>query len=105
MNKEDLYTQDLVSDNQIWNTAGYGFTEEESFYLDKSLKNLAEKNKAISEIKFWGKIQCMKNDYFIAYGKLRTFVKDSCPENWESQGEGVNQITFWASNDCKKIFF
>lgn len=103
MDAKEVFIQDLTQDNFNWNTAGYGFTEEEAFYLGKSLANLAERNQNISEIKFWGKINCLQNDYFIAYGRLRSFVKDTCPDNWEPQGTGINQITFWATNDCKKF--
>lgn len=93
------YIQPIASDNQDWNKAGYGFSEEHALYLEKSILRLTEKNPNISQIKYWGKIKGMHKDYDIAYGKLSNYKRDEHPENWEPEGEGINQITFWATNN------
>ena len=80
----------MASDNQTWNKAGLGFSEEHALFLEKSILRLAEKNPSISQIKYWGKIRGLHRDYDIAYGRLSAYKRDEYPENWEPEGEGVN---------------
>lgn len=96
----DSQIQNIVQDNQDWNLAGLGFSEEESFILQQSINRLA-KNMNMKKLKFWGKITGSQKDYFVAYGLPRSFIRDKCPDNWELEGEGVNAIAFFVTNDRK----
>lgn len=95
---KNTFVQPITQDNLDWNSAGFGFSEEHAYYLERSIQKLVTKHPEISEIKYWGKIRGLNKDYEIIYGKQSSYKKDVCNENWESQGEGINQITFWVAN-------
>ena len=92
------WVQDFSETNCDWNTAGYGFSEEEAKLIHLVLEKLAAKNN-VDMIRFLGIIKGSHKDYFVAYGRLRTHVKDQLPDNWEPSGVGANSLTFWVANE------
>lgn len=94
----DAWVQDFREINTDWNEAGFGFSEEEAFLLGKTLERLSAKH-GCDSISFLGILKGSKQDYFVAYGRLKKHVKDQLPENWEQNGEGANEITFWVTNN------
>ena len=50
-------------------------------------------------MRFWGKIQCSKKDYFIAEGQVEGGEEQEIPPNWEPRGTGVNKNTYWVTTD------
>ena len=90
--------QDVQYDNRLWNIAGFGFSDQEAYHLQISLKRLCIKED-LKKLKFWGKIFCTNKNYFVAEGLHRKNVVDSVPENWEHSGVGINALSFWVTND------
>jgi len=37
------HIQDVMAENRLWNIAGYGFGEQEAYFLQQSMKKLAVK--------------------------------------------------------------
>jgi radial spoke head protein 4A len=89
--------QDVQYDNRLWNLAGYGFGQQEAYFLQVSLKRLCSKEN-LKSLKFWGKIFCSKQNYFVAEGIHRNNIVDQVKENWESAGAGCNAVSFWVTN-------
>jgi hypothetical protein len=58
-------------------------------------------------IRFWGKINGQKNDYYIVQGYLKEYVDSlKVQNNVEKRGyEGVNRYIFWVCNNGNLIFF
>jgi radial spoke head protein 4A len=67
--------------------------------LQKSLKQLITKSGS-PQIRFWGKIQGIEKDYYIAEGTLEAGEggDESLPEGFEERGTGVNKFVYWACN-------
>lgn len=97
----DAWVQDFSEVNCDWNVAGYGFGEEEARIIHLSLERLAARNR-VSSIAFLGILKGSHKDYFVAYGRLQSHVKDSIPDHWEANGTGVNSITFWVTNESRQ---
>lgn len=57
------------------NIAGFGFAEEEAMIIHHTLERLAQKNNCDS-ISYLGIIKGSRKDYFVAYGRLKKYVKD-----------------------------
>ena len=55
--------------------------------------------KNVKSMRFWGKIQCSKKDYFIAEGQMDAGEEQEIPPNWEPRGTGVNKNTYWVTTD------
>jgi len=108
--------QDLLADSRIFQWAGIGFGEQESYRLQKSIKKLAEKTQA-SDIKFFGKILGSKQDYYIVEATVEggddeeegaegQEEEEKGPE-FEVKGTGVNKFTYFVASsslsDWKKL--
>jgi len=50
-------------------------------------------------LRFWGKIYASKRDYFIACGNVGKVFQDEIGEEVEPRGKGVNEITYWVTDD------
>lgn len=92
------FVQDFTEENYDWNTAGYGFSEEEARTIHMILEKIASRNNC-DMIRFLGIIKGSHKDYFIAYGRLKTHVKDQLADDWEPSGVGANSLTFWVTNE------
>ena len=73
---------------------GVSFGEEEVVLISKSLRILAEQEKA-KELRFWGKILCSGKDYYVAEAITNSQFVDSQPQNAEPKGEGANTYAYY----------
>lgn len=98
----------FLEEARIYQWAGIGFSEQETYLIQKSLKDLSTTSTA-SQVKFWGKIHGTKQDYFIAEGILEG--EDEVPEgeeevekpkDFEARGTGVNKFTYWVTDNPVK---
>jgi len=80
--------------------AGVGWSENGSFLIQKSLKRLAKVTGAQS-LKFFGKILCTANDYYVAQGVLSEAEETSKNTIQEPRGVGANQSVFWVTHDLR----
>ena len=93
---------DLLADAQIYQWAGIGFGQQESYRLQKSLKQLAGDSGA-AKLRFFGKIRGTEHDYYIAEGELEGGGdegegEEEKPADFEPNGTGVNRCTYWVSH-------
>jgi radial spoke head protein 4A len=56
-------------------------------------------NPKIKRVRFWGKIFGSTRDYYILYGEKVLQWKDDPNPEIEPDTEGVNQVSFWVSNN------
>lgn len=94
------YVADLLASSRVWQWAGIGFGEQETYRLQKSLKKLATSSGA-SQLRFFGKITGTESDYFIAEGVVEeedAGEEDKEPD-FEPKGTGVNKFTYFVASD------
>lgn len=95
------YVADLLAHSKIWQWAGIGFGEQETYRLQKSLKTLAGKVGA-SSLTFFGKITGTERDYYIAEGQVEAEEEGEGQEqdaDFEPKGTGVNKFTYFVSSN------
>ena len=105
------FVQDLMADSRIFQWAGIGFGEQETYRLQKSLKKLAETSGAVS-LRFYGKIWGTKQDYYIveASGDANAGGEEEGEANEEEgedgptadsepRGTGVNKLSYYVAHD------
>lgn len=99
------YVPNLLAESRIYQWAGIGFSEQETYLIQKSLKDLSTTSQA-TQLKFWGKIHGTEKDYFIAEGVLEG--EDEVPEgeeevekpkDFEPRGTGVNKFCYWVTSN------
>jgi hypothetical protein len=56
------------------------------------------------QIRFWGKILGFKHDYYVVEGDISNTTIDDPLPNAENQGQGVNALTYWVTNDGNSCF-
>jgi len=95
---QESYMPDFMKISRMLSWAGLGFGEENNYRISIALRRLLKQTGA-SNLKFWGKIYATKRDYFVAYGKVKNGFKDEIAEDVEPRGRGVNEITFWVTDD------
>ena len=104
------YVPDLLADAKIFEWAGVGFGEVETYRIMKSLKvsiNSLKCQKLATEtsagnIRFFGKIQATQADYYIAEGTLEggdDGEEVERPPEFEARGTGVNKFVYWVTTD------
>ncbi|OWZ16727.1 Flagellar radial spoke protein [Phytophthora megakarya] len=88
---------DLLDEANMFEWAGLGFSEGETFRLSLALQRLAQTNGTVN-MRFWGKILGRGADYYVAEGELPTEYE---PEDQEAEegAAGVNKLTYWAMKD------
>ncbi|TMW62359.1 hypothetical protein Poli38472_009852 [Pythium oligandrum] len=91
---------DLLDEAHMFEWAGVGFSQSETFRLSVALQRLAQAQGTTS-LRFWGKLLGLGADYYIAEGELA-----APPEPEDVIGEegvaGVNKFTYWAMKDDGK---
>jgi radial spoke head protein 4A len=100
-----------MADSRIFQWAGIGFGEQETYRLQKSLKKLAETSGAVS-LRFYGKIWGTKQDYYIveASGDANAGGEEEGEANEEEgedgptadsepRGTGVNKLSYYVAHD------
>jgi len=119
--EEDPQIAGLVSnvldDASLWQSAGVGFGDEQTFRLFRSLQILAGREGEECTLNFWGKIHAKNGSYFIAHALTeQTTTPDPLEINDETEEkdgfklpgikefdaegiDGPNKYTYWASLD------
>ena len=95
------FVSDLLASSKVWQWAGVGFGEQETYRLQKSLKKLAAKVSA-SSLNFFGKITGTERDYYIAEGVVEAEEEGEGEEkdaDFEPKGTGVNKFTYFVATD------
>ena len=92
----------MVADSKIYEWAGIGFGEIETWRIQRSLKTLAKESGA-SAIRFFGKITGTQKDYYIAEGVVEGGEEggegESRPADQEAKGTGVNKFTYFVTDN------
>ena len=68
--------------------------------MHKSIKRLAALSGATT-LRFWGKIDCTGNDYFIVEGELPNGEESSTAYEVEERGNGVNKKVYWVTENIR----
>jgi hypothetical protein len=92
----------LIGDQKIYEWAGIGFGEIETYRIMKSLKQLAKESGA-GFIRFFGKISGTTKDYYVAEGSLEGGGEEGGegegkPSDMEARGSGVNNFVYWVTD-------
>lgn len=69
--------------------------------IQKAMQRLAKASGA-SKIKFFGKILCTEQDYFVAQGVLEEAEEAPLSDSQEPRGKGVNATVYWVAHDIRK---
>lgn len=90
---------DLIADQRVFEWAGIGFGEMETFRIMRSLKVLAKESGA-GQIRFFGKINGTEKDYYVAEGTLEAGEGEGegKPADQEARGTGVNKFVYWVTD-------
>ena len=99
---------DLMSDSSVWQWAGIGFGQQETYCLQKSLQGLA-KDVNPSFMRFFGKIRGIQTDYYIVEatvgddgegeGEGGDGGEDAKEPDMEDKGTGVNKYTYFVTEN------
>ena len=90
-----------MASSKIWQWAGIGFGEQETYRLQKSLKKLSGKVSATS-LTFFGKITGTERDYYIVEAAVEGEEEAEGEEkeaDFEPKGTGVNKFTYFVASD------
>lgn len=55
-----------------------------------------------STLKFFGRIQCTEQDYWVAQGVLKEAEEGVKNDMQEPRGKGINSTVYWVSHDLRK---
>lgn len=93
--------QDILHDIELFAWAGISFGKQEAYLLQKSLKLLAGSSGA-SSLRFFGKIQGTKSDYYIVEATIEGEAEAAEGEEkdplTEAAGTGVNRFAYFVTN-------
>ena len=95
---------DLLADSKIFEWAGIGFGEAETYRLMKSMKKLATDSQA-TNLRFFGKIYGTEKDYYVIEGVAEGGEEEPAegeeekPADFEPKGTGVNRLTYWVTDN------
>lgn len=97
------FVADLLANSKIWQWSGIGFGEQETYRLQKSLKNLSGKVTATS-LNFFGKITGTESDYYIAEGTVEGGEEgegegEEKDADFEPSGTGVNKYSYFVASN------
>lgn len=92
----------MSADSKLYEWAGIGFGEIETWRIQRSLKTLAKESGA-GFIRFFGKISGTQRDYYVAEGTLEGGEEggeggDNKPADQEARGTGVNKFVYWVTD-------
>jgi len=101
--------QNFLEESAMFRWAGVGFSQQESYHIGASLRNLAAETSSIESLRLWGKVLGTDGDYLVAEGVLKSIPKvpdapekppifpDSPEYDVEPRGDGANAFTYWVS--------
>ena len=91
--------RNLLKDETTMKRVGISISEEETYYLNQSIKKLI-KAKSLTKVVFWGKIFTRTSDYFVLEVKGESSEEEAeITESHEAKGTGINKETYYVSND------
>jgi radial spoke head protein 4A len=96
--------QNLAADSKIFQWAGIGFGESETYLLQKSLKKLAgEQN--LTNVRLFGKILGTESDYFVVETDNNAEEDAGAEEgedvvDMEAKGTGANTFAYYVSTNA-----
>lgn len=99
LSKVENNIEDVLEKSNLLQWAGIDFGKNVWYKLKLSMDRLLIKENA-EFIKFFGKIYGKEADYFILYGRLKSYPKSKYSKNpyHEPEGlEGINNYTFWVA--------
>jgi len=89
---------DFLEQSKLFEWAGISFGDRETYRIYKSIQKLAQLSGA-SSLRFWGKINGSKKDFYIVEGKLNEGGNQDLPANIEARGQGTNEYVYWATDN------
>ena len=81
--------------------AGIGFGEDRTLLIQKAIKRLV-KTSGASSLKFFGRILCTEQDYWVAQGVMNQAEEAPLSSNQEPRGKGINATVYWVAHDLRK---
>lgn len=97
--------QNLAADAKVFQWAGIGFGEGESYLLQKSLKNLAGAQ-SLTNVRVWGKILGTTSDYYVvetdnnADEEAAAGDEEGGEVDMEAKGTGANLYAYYVASDA-----
>ncbi len=98
-----------MTESRVFQWAGVGFGEQETYRLQKSIKKLAQ-SKSHKSVRFFGKIYGTEKDYYIveatgdagedeeAAGEAAVEGEEAeADPKLEARGSGVNELTYYVA--------
>lgn len=101
--KQHYLYKPLALSSGILEEAGISFGRKQTQLLDNSIRRLGDEVNA-KQLRFWGKIMTRKQDYFVVQGVSLKQNKTEVKSNTEKSGVGVNEYTYWVTQDCSLVF-
>jgi radial spoke head protein 4/6 len=98
------FVQDLMAERRIYQWAGIGLGEQETYRLQKSMKKLST-DKGASQLRFFGKIHGSQSDYYVVEAVVDGGEEGAeegageAPADQEAKGSGVNKFTYFVAKD------
>lgn len=89
---------DLFEEMAMFEWAGVAIGEEEAFRLQHSMRRHAAVSGA-TMLWFWGKFYCLKSDYWVLEGEVRSNEEQEVPREIEGRGQGVNRKVYWVTDN------
>ena len=91
--------RNLLKDENTMKRVGVSISEEETYYLNQSIKKLI-KAKSLTKVAFWGKIFTRTSDYFVLEVKGESAEEETeIAESHEAKGTGINKEMYYVSNN------
>ena len=89
----------LHADTDLLEWAGVSFGQDETYRLQVSLTRLSIMSGS-EKIRFWGKIYGTQSDYYVAEGFVAAQDEEGeKPTGFEERGSGINQYTYWVTDN------
>lgn len=92
----------FMEEAEIYEWAGCGFGESESYQIMCSLRKLGAELDAegCRKLRFWGKMLGTGADYYVAEGQMDAAGEaDENDPDFEPAGTGANMFTYWVTTD------
>ncbi|CAD8046324.1 unnamed protein product [Paramecium primaurelia] len=88
--------QNFLKLNALLNNVGYGFTDEDAYLIQQSLKSIAIRDSNIINIRFWGKLFAQNRDYYVIEVQLSKSYKEPQPIDCD---EKLNEYVHYVTQD------
>lgn len=98
--KIETKIEDILEKSLILEQSGITFGKDTWFKIKLAMKKIVLKEN-VEFLRFFGKIYGRESDYFVIYGRHKSYTNTKYPKNfdYEPSGlEGINKYTFWVSN-------